>query len=70
MGAAPTLMAATHPDVVGNDYIGPRGWFEIAGPPVKTRPLRKARDPEAAHRLWEVSEELTGVRYLPDDEAP
>jgi hypothetical protein len=25
---------------------------------------KKARDDESARRLWEVSEELTGVRYL------
>jgi hypothetical protein len=25
--------------------------------------LKAARDPETARRLWEVSEELTGVRF-------
>lgn len=68
-GAGPTLMAATHPDVVGNDYIGPRGWFEFAGPPVKTRAMRKARNPEDARRLWEVSSEYTGVHYLEEGDA-
>lgn len=62
MGALPTLMAATA-DLPGGTYVGPRGFAEMHGMPkvVGTRGL--ARDAETARRLWEISEQATGVRY-------
>jgi len=33
------------------------------GSPVKVTPSRRARNMDDARRLWEISEELTGVRY-------
>lgn len=63
-GSWPTLMAATHRDVVGNDYIGPRGLGQLWGAPVKLRSERRARDPHDARRLWEASVRLTGLDYL------
>jgi NAD(P)-dependent dehydrogenase (short-subunit alcohol dehydrogenase family) len=62
MGALPTVYAATM-DVPGGAYIGPDGLGEFRGHPQPVVPTGRARDPEAAARLWEVSEELTGVRY-------
>jgi NAD(P)-dependent dehydrogenase (short-subunit alcohol dehydrogenase family) len=63
MGALPTLYAATAPDVRGGDYYGPDGMFEAWGHPKKVASSARSRDREAARRLWEISEELTGVRY-------
>ena len=63
MGALPTLYAATA-DVPGGAYVGPDGPGEFRGRPTIVSPNGRARDPEAARRLWEVSEELTGVRFL------
>jgi NAD(P)-dependent dehydrogenase (short-subunit alcohol dehydrogenase family) len=63
MGALPTLYAATAADVQGGDYIGPDGFGEQWGHPKKAQTTARARDPEAQRRLWEVSEQLTGVRY-------
>ncbi len=63
-GAWPTLRAATAPDVRGGDYFGPGGFQEIWGPPAAARPSARARDQDAAARLWEISEERTGVRYV------
>jgi NAD(P)-dependent dehydrogenase (short-subunit alcohol dehydrogenase family) len=63
MGALPTLYAATAPDVQSGDYFGPGGFIELWGHPTRVQPIRRARDPEAAERLWRVSEELTGVRF-------
>lgn len=62
MGAWPTLMAATA-DLPGSTYVGPGGPAELRGTPriVTARPL--AHDGEAQRRLWELSEEATGVRY-------
>lgn len=62
-GALPTLYAATAPGVEGGDYIGPDGFQELRGRPKKVRVIAEARDPAVAQRLWEISEELTGVRY-------
>lgn len=63
-GALPTLRAAVDPDVQGGDYFGPEGFMETAGPPVKVRASARAMDPDAAARLWEVSQELTGISFL------
>ncbi len=63
MGALPKLYAATMPDVEGNDYYGPDGLMEQRGHPTKVGRTRKAQDPEAAKRLWAMSEDLTGVTY-------
>jgi NAD(P)-dependent dehydrogenase (short-subunit alcohol dehydrogenase family) len=62
MGAHPTLFAATE-DVPGGAFVGPSGRRELRGPPAFTTPSSAAADPDTARRLWEVSEELTGVRY-------
>jgi hypothetical protein len=62
-GALPTLYAATAPDVQGGDYIGPDGFQEARGHPTKVRVIAEGRDPRVGERLWEVSEELTGVHY-------
>jgi NAD(P)-dependent dehydrogenase (short-subunit alcohol dehydrogenase family) len=63
MGALPTLYAATSPEVRGGDYIGPGGFAEMWGTPVKVGRSSAASDASAAARLWEVSEQLTGVHY-------
>ncbi len=62
-GALPVLCAATSSHVHNGQYIGPGGAFQMFGPPRVARPSRRARDPKMAARLWEASEELTGVRY-------
>jgi len=62
-GALPTLYAATSPAIRGGEYIGPRGFFELHGPPGPAFVMANARDEVAARRLWEVSEELTNVRF-------
>jgi hypothetical protein len=63
MGALPTLYAATSPDARGGDYIGPDGFMENNGHPKKTTSTARSHDRQAAARLWEVSEQLTAVRY-------
>ena len=63
MGALPTLYAATAPAVQGGDYIGPNGWMEARGCPVKVGSSAQSRDQAAAERLWAMSVALTGVDY-------
>lgn len=62
-GSWPTLYAATQPDVVGDDYIGPGGWFEMRGHPEHTDRSSAAKDVATAEQLWQRSEELTGVTF-------
>jgi hypothetical protein len=64
MGALPTLYAATKPDVEGGTYVGPGGFFEQRGHPKPVRSSPAARDKRVAAKLWEVSEQLTGVKFL------
>lgn len=63
-GALPTLYAAADPGIKGGEYIAPDGFMQLKGYPTVATPAAKARDVEMAKRLWEVSEQLTGVRYL------
>lgn len=62
-GALPTLFAATAPGVEGGDYYGPDGFQEFRGAPKKVEAVPAAYDREMGSRLWQISEELTGVDY-------
>jgi len=62
-GAWPQLYAATMPDVVGGEYFGPDGPFEMQGSPKKVGCTKAARDVTSATRLWDISEKETGVAY-------
>ena len=62
-GALPAVLAATSPDAQPGGYYGPRGFLELAGMPAQAVVAKRARDRDVAKRLWEVSEELTGVRW-------
>ena len=61
--ALPTLYAATRPELQGGDYIGPDGFLGQRGYPHQALSSPSARNEKTARRLWQVSEELTGVRY-------
>jgi len=63
MGALPQLYAATMPDVGPDDYWGPDGFMERRGWPKRVGRSRAASDGDAARRLWEASEKLTGITY-------
>ncbi|MFL1429963.1 MULTISPECIES: hypothetical protein [unclassified Nocardiopsis] len=62
-GALPTLRAATDPGAVGGTFYGPGGITGMRGAPKVVRSGARSYDREAQRRLWEVSEELTGVTY-------
>jgi NAD(P)-dependent dehydrogenase (short-subunit alcohol dehydrogenase family) len=70
MGALPMIYAATYPDLPGGSYVGPDGPREARGYPALVQPSERAMDAAAARRLWEVSEELTGVKYAQLKPAP
>ncbi|MEV1178088.1 oxidoreductase [Nonomuraea sp. NPDC049784] len=54
-GAMPSLYAATSPDIRGGEFVGPK--LKLL------TPSEAARSEELARRLWDVSAELTGVRF-------
>ena len=71
MGALPILYAATAADIEGGKYIGPGGFMEQRGYPKVVEARPSAYDEDVAARLWEVSEELTGIEFkIPAPLAP
>jgi NAD(P)-dependent dehydrogenase (short-subunit alcohol dehydrogenase family) len=62
-GALPQLYAAAAPGVEGGEFYGPDGFREARGAPTLVEATSRARDPELGRRLWEVSEEMTGVSF-------
>jgi NAD(P)-dependent dehydrogenase (short-subunit alcohol dehydrogenase family) len=68
-GALPTLYAAVA-DVPGDSFAGPAGFMEWRGGAKLVKRTAAAEDPDVARRLWEVSEQLTGVRFPLSAEAP
>jgi protochlorophyllide reductase len=63
MGALPQLYAATDSHIFGGELIGPGGFARMRGYPRVDHHARKEYDRSTAARLWEVSEELTRVKY-------
>jgi NAD(P)-dependent dehydrogenase (short-subunit alcohol dehydrogenase family) len=63
-GILPAVYAAATPQAEGGAFYGPRGVGELAGGGVRPASVpKRARSEEDCHRLWELSEQLTGVSY-------
>ena len=60
-GCESQVRAMVDPQATGREYYGPK--FQMFGAPVKVTPSKRARNMNDARRLWEISEELTGVKY-------
>lgn len=64
-GALPTLYAATSPDAKDGGYYGPQGFQETRGHEVGPAFIAsQAKDIVAAGKLWQISEQLTGIKFL------
>jgi NAD(P)-dependent dehydrogenase (short-subunit alcohol dehydrogenase family) len=67
MGALPELRAATDPSARGGEYFGPRrsGWRRrfYTGYPAVVESSARSHDEADQARLWQLSENLTGVSY-------
>ena len=63
MGALPELFAATDPTATGGSYYGPDGFLNNRGYPKRVGSNKKSKDRAVAEKLWDLSEELTGVKY-------
>lgn len=62
-GAVPVLFAATSPKAKPGGYYGPQGLLGMAGPSGAAYVSERAQDFDAAQRLWETSEKLTGADW-------
>ncbi|PDV96722.1 oxidoreductase [Candidatus Chloroploca asiatica] len=62
MGVLPMLYGMTAPDAKGGVFYGPET-FNMRGYPAEQKANKAAYDAAALTRFWEVSEQLTGVRY-------
>jgi NAD(P)-dependent dehydrogenase (short-subunit alcohol dehydrogenase family) len=58
----PALLAATTPDAAGQQF-GPNGPGRVAGRPGPQSIYPPLQDAAEASRVWDVSEQLTGVRF-------
>jgi NAD(P)-dependent dehydrogenase (short-subunit alcohol dehydrogenase family) len=62
-GALPQIRASVDPDVKGGEYYGPDGFGEMRGSPVLVQSNAASHNENDAKKLWEVSEELTQIKY-------
>ncbi|MFJ2771066.1 oxidoreductase [Streptomyces sp. NPDC087300] len=68
-GAKTSLHAATTPHLPGGSYVVPDGPFQLRGEPTLRSRERALQDTVTARRLWQLSEQLTGVQYaFPTDQ--
>ena len=63
MGALATVHAAAAEGLTGGEYIGPDGKGAKKGFPALELPHPSALDEAVARKLWDVSEQLTGVKF-------
>ncbi|MBA3582168.1 MAG: SDR family NAD(P)-dependent oxidoreductase [Gammaproteobacteria bacterium] len=61
--ALPIVMASTHEDIHGGDYIGPSGFLQLKGKPGKVVSSALSQNTAAAQTLWAASEHLSGVVF-------
>jgi len=63
-GALPTIRAAVDSKAKGGEYYGPKGIFgESRGKPSLVESSKRSHDVEDAKKLWELSENLTGIKF-------
>ena len=63
MGALPILFAATAPGLPNDSFVGPADKWQTRGYPTLVDRTAAAKDALSARRLWDWSEEITGVIY-------
>ena len=63
MGALPIALRRDARICPAPSYVGPDGFQEQRGHPALAKRSAAAQDAETARRLWELSEELTGVTF-------
>jgi NAD(P)-dependent dehydrogenase (short-subunit alcohol dehydrogenase family) len=61
--AQPALLAATSPDAHGGRFYGPGGLGHLSGAPAEQALYSRLRSTPDADRIWQISEQLTGVSF-------
>ena len=62
-GCGTDAVCRDHAHVQGGEYYGPNGLGEMRGYPKKVQPNGRAKNEADAARLWDLSEQATGVSY-------
>lgn len=62
-GVLPTLRAAIDTEAISGNYYGPSGFQEMKGNPKIVKSTDLSHDKKLARKLWDMSEEMTGVKY-------
>ncbi|KAL4165561.1 hypothetical protein KRP22_014271 [Phytophthora ramorum] len=62
-GALNVLCAATDPNVVGGEFVGPHGLSEFYGWPRTVASSKQSMSLDDARELWEESEKLAGIAF-------
>jgi len=62
-GAYPQVMCATEKDLDQKEFYGPTGRSNWVGPVGSHELKSHAKDKEIAKRLWDLSEEVTGIKW-------
>ncbi len=65
-GALPVLYASLEKQIEGGEYIGPDGFQEMRGHPIRVDSDEYSKDKKVAGRLWKASEVMTTTYYLTD----
>jgi len=63
-GALPILFAALDKDLKGGEFIGPDGFQQMRGYPIKVDADEYSNNKKVAEHLWSESEKMTNVFYL------
>lgn len=63
VGARSQIQAALDTSLLGGEFIGPK--FEAWGEPKQIAGSKHSKNLSVMKRLWEISEELTGVEFQP-----
>ncbi len=64
MGALPQIRASVDENVKAGEYYGPNGFREMKGYPVKVESTEASHNLADAKKLWELSEQITGITFL------
>ena len=67
IGALSLVRAAVDPAARGGEFYGPDGFLDMRGNPEKAKSVKRSHNESVARKLWQVSEEMTGIRFLSAD---
>jgi NAD(P)-dependent dehydrogenase (short-subunit alcohol dehydrogenase family) len=62
-GALPQVVASVDKNVSSGEFYGPNGFMGMKGSPHLARSTRRSHNLEDAKKLWDVSEEVMGVKF-------